>query len=76
MRGSLLQYIKSSLGKRERGQLPVGQLTAIHKELLINSKYKSKYNFSVILYLILSSMQFVVLISRFSRFWWFGILLF
>jgi hypothetical protein len=28
------------------GELPAGQLTAIRKELLINSKYESKYSVS------------------------------
>jgi len=36
-----------------------GQLTAIYRELPFNSKHESTYNFSAILCLILSSMQFV-----------------
>jgi hypothetical protein len=38
-----------------------GQLIAIPKELPINSRYDSKYNFSAIPSLILSSMRFVAL---------------
>ena len=37
------------------------QLTAVRKELPINSRYESKYKFRAIPRLILSSMRFVVL---------------
>jgi hypothetical protein len=38
-----------------------GRLITISKDLPINSRYKSKYNFSIIPSLILSSMRFIAL---------------